>query len=161
MIELIAATKVAPEDLDEAPHFEVALAKGVFGADAAQFGLVVPQTGASILLFLSPTCNGCSMLADTFKGTVPDHVTIVLTAGQPAVLRKWALDHRLDDRAIVYDDERVLVESLGIDSSPTAVGTVEGKFAMAVGIPGPKAFAKVYREMSEYSTGFVLSKEHK
>lgn len=125
------------EDLFEA--FD--LAPEAVGAMASSVGLPEQMDGASVhvVLVVSPVCSACERLVRSFEGSVPDGLSIVVTAADPVRMRKWAEAHGLSLSGLVFDDDMSVVRGLGISSSPSVVGVLGGRIAFGAGIGGRRA----------------------
>ena len=96
-----------------------------------------------VVLFVSPVCSLCDALVGSLKGVVPAGLTLTVTAADPVRQREWASAHDLDLGEVVFDDDRSIVDSLGVTSSPTAIGVEHGKVLFAAAVGGPNALTEL------------------
>ena len=82
-------------------------------------------------------------LVGSLKGVVPAGLTLTVTAADPVRQREWASAHDLDLGEVVFDDDRSIVDSLGVTSSPTAIGVEHGKVLFAAAVGGPNALTEL------------------
>ena len=117
------------------------LSPGVEGAAASLHGLPdrIDRTSAHLALVISPVCATCAKLATSFEGAIPDHLTVIVTAADSVMMRKWASAHGLPLDEVVFDDDMSIVNGLGVTSSPAAVGFLRGRVAFAAHLGGRRA----------------------
>lgn len=99
----------------------------------------IDQARTHVALVLSPVCATCHKLAASFQGSIPYGLTVVVTASDPARMRKWAAAQGLPSEELVFDDDMSIVNGLRIKSSPTAVGFVRGRPRLAANLGGRPA----------------------
>lgn len=99
----------------------------------------IDETSTHLVLVVSPVCATCEKLVASFDGSIPDGLTVVVTASDPLRMRRWATAHGLSTGDLVFDDDMSIVNGLGVSSSPAAVGFIRGKAAFAVNLGGRPA----------------------
>ncbi len=149
VIELVAdrgSSRAGPAD-DEIENFE--LSPSVAEVPASGHGLPawIDDTVRHVVLVVSPMCAMCAKLAESFAGTVPSAVTVVVVAGAPDRKRDWASGRGLPLDEVVFDDDMSIVNSLGVTSSPTAVGFGRGMPSFSVGLGGRAALDSLLEQM--------------
>lgn len=142
----------------------VTLREHVLNASALDLGLPVAEmAGASLVLVLSPTCVTCRQIASSFDGTVPTRVAVVVTNGTLGPvdrMRAWVSDVGLVEDVVTFDDDRSMVDSIGVTSTPVVIGLAEGRVAFAYAVSSRTAFETVYQDaMSHNEVGFVKNVE--
>ena len=132
-----AGSRNPAEDLFE----EFDLAPDAVGSLASSNGLPEHIDGVSVhvVLVISPVCSACERMVRSFDGSIPDGVSIVVTAADPVRMRKWAVAQGLPVEELVFDDDMSIVKGLGVSSSPSAVGVLGGRIAFGAGIGGRRA----------------------
>ena len=140
VMELLAE-RTGSSDQAEDLVDEFDLAPDAVGAPASSVGLPERMDRASVhmVLVVSPVCRACQRLARSFEGSIPDGVSVVVTAADPARMREWAAAQRLSPDELVFDDDMSVVGALGVSSSPSVVGVLEGRIAFGAGIGGRRA----------------------
>jgi len=155
VMELIAAGPAASSAAatTDSTLQEVALPDEVLNTPASKHGLPswLDDTASHLVLFVSPVCKICKELVESFSGAIPDGLTLAITAADERRQRAWATELSLPAEALVFDTDRVIVDSLGVTGSPTAVGFGGGKVLFAMAVGGPSALAELLeqRELAE------------
>lgn len=149
VIELVAdggLSRTGPAE-DEIENFE--LSPAAAGVMASGHGLPAWIDGSAmhVVLVVSPMCTMCAKLSESFAGDIPPEVTVVVTAGAPARKRDWAAERGLPLDEVVFDDDMSIVNSLGVMSSPTAVGFGSGRPSFSVGLGGRAALDSLLEQM--------------
>ena len=140
VMELLAERTGSSEPADDLLE-EFDLAPEAVGALASSVGLPKQMDRASVhvVLVMSPVCSACERLARSFEGSIPDGLSAVVTAADPVRMREWAAAQGLPPAELVFDDDMSVVGALGVSSSPTAVGVLEGRIAFGARIGGRRA----------------------
>ncbi len=140
VMELLAERTEAT-DPDEGLFEAFDLTPEVVGAPASSVGLPeeLDRASVSVVLVMSPVCRACERLARSFDGAIPDGLSVVVTAADPARMREWAAIQGLDREELVFDDDMSVVRALGVSSSPSAVGIMEGRIAFGARVGGRRA----------------------
>lgn len=159
MIELVNAQRQVAPRIDK-EIIDLGLSEDVVGHHLTEFGLEELSHPTGMILLLSPTCTACQRLADTFAGVIPSFVRVLITAGEPNKLRKWAEDRRLPLDEVVFDDNRLIADQLTISSSPSIIGVYDNTVAFAVGVSNSEAFGTIYDQMLEASSEFARRAGH-
>ena len=125
---------------------------------ASSYGLPsgIDRTRAHMVLVISPVCAMCARLAASFEGAIPDDLTVVVTAADPARMRKWASAQSLSLDDVVFDDDMSIVNGLGVASSPAVVGFVRGRPSFAANLGGRHALDEV---MAQRATALDLASD--
>ncbi len=141
VMELIADRPARLDSTDDDVIQELELSPAVAGTEASSHGLPqwLDHTTAHVALVVSPMCAACAAMVRSFEGVVPDGVTVVVTASGPQRQREWAAMLGLPPDEAIYDNEMSVVNSLGVTSSPTAVGFGGGRVIFMMGIGGRRA----------------------
>lgn len=141
VLELVADRPTVPSEPSEDTFAELELAPGTEGTPASSHGLsaAIDLTPAHLVLVVSPMCAVCQRLALSFEGSVPEHLTVVVTASDPTRMRKWVAIVGLGADDVVLDEDMAIANSLGVTSSPTVVGLVAGRVAFAANLGGRPA----------------------
>lgn len=159
MVELVnqhseAAPRIEKEIID------LDLSDSVVGHRLSELGLEEFDTPTGMILLLSPTCTACLHIANGFDGVIPPFVRVVVTAGEPSRLRRWALDRRLPRDEMLFDDDRMIADALSISSSPSIIGISDNAVAFGAGVSNSEAFREVYDQMLEASSEFDSRAKH-
>lgn len=155
VMELIAngrqAGGGAPEQ-DLIEDFE--LLPEVVGTRASSHGLPaeIDSTDRHLVLVVSPMCARCGLIMGSLHGTMPEGLTVVVTASAPARMREWTEEHGLAEGDLVFDDDMSIAKSLGVDSSPTALGFAAGEICFAAGVGGPAALEDLLAQRTQEVT---------
>ncbi|WP_419946121.1 hypothetical protein [Candidatus Poriferisodalis sp.] len=137
ILELLVQRPAGDQEPPDAIE-EFDLASGAEGALASSLGLprALDDLPSRLVLVVSPMCAACHRLVASFEGVVPEHVLVLVSAANPARLRQWSAAAGLPHDEIVFDDDMAVVNSLGVTSSPAAVGFVRGRAAFGVNVSG-------------------------
>ena len=140
VMELLAERTGSSDPADDLLE-ELDLAPEVVGALASSVGLPqrMDRVSAHVVLVMSPVCAACERLARSFEGSIPDGLSAVVTAADPVRMREWAAAQGLPLEELVLDDDMSVVTAMGISSSPTAVGVLDGRIAFGARIGGRRA----------------------
>ena len=147
VMELLAngtpSTSTSDRPDDVLTKFE--LSNGAIGTALSKHGLPrwLDSEAVHVVLFVSPVCSLRDALVGSLKGVVPAGLTLTVTAADPVRQREWASAHDLDLGEVVFDDDRSIVDSLGVTSSPTAIGVEHGKVLFAAAVGGPNALTEL------------------
>ena len=147
VMELLAngtpSTSTSDQPHDVLTKFE--LSNGAIGTALSEHGLPrwLDSEAMHVVLFVSPVCSLRDALVGSLKGVVPAGLTLTVTAADPVRQREWASAHDLDLGEVVFDDDRSIVDSLGVTSSPTAIGVEHGKVLFAAAVGGPNALTEL------------------
>ena len=147
VMELLAnstpSTSTSDQPDDVLTKFE--LSNGAIGTALSEHGLPrwLDSEAVHVVFFVSPVCSLCDALVGSLKGVVPAGLTLTVTAADPVRQREWASAHDLDLGEVVFDDDRSIVDSLGVTSSPTAIGVEHGKVLFAAAVGGPNALTEL------------------
>lgn len=153
VMELVASRSQGAPEADDALIEEFEVPANVAGTAASSHGLPehIDHTDRHLVLVLSPMCIRCTAIASSLRGTVPDDLTVVVTASAPERMRVWSLERRLSADDVVFDDDMSIVGSLKVASSPTVVGFGAGRVVFAAGIGGDAALEEL---LEQCSSGF-------
>ncbi len=147
VMELLAngtpSTSTLDQPDDVLTKFE--LSNGAIGTALSEHGLPrwLDSEAVHVVLLVSPVCSLRDALVGSLKGVVPAGLTLTVTAADPVRQREWASAHDLDLGEVVFDDDRSIVDSLGVTSSPTAIGVEHGKVLFAAAVGGPNALTEL------------------
>lgn len=145
VLELVAERPAGANEPSEDSFEEMELAPRVEGTLASSHGLPAPidQSPTHLVLVVSPMCAKCQRLAGSFDGSIPEQLTVMVTASDPTRMRKWVTISGLDIDEVVLDDDMAIANSLGVESSPAVIGFVGGQAAFAGNIGGRSALDRL------------------
>lgn len=155
VLELVAERPAGTSEPSEDAFDEMELAPRVEGTLASSLGLpaAIDRSPTHLVLVVSPMCAKCQRLAASFDGSIPEQLTVMVTASDPIRMRKWVTISGLDIDEVVLDDDMAIANSLGVDSSPAVIGFVGGQAAFAGNIGGRDALDRLLAQQETIPEG--------